>query len=66
MVGVAAKWPEPTSNNRYEEAVPVFQSSSSLHFLLFRLEDLFFKEEEHSNSFKLLTPEERYQFLIDQ
>jgi CRP-like cAMP-binding protein len=48
------------------EAVPVFQSSSSLHFLLFRLfQDLFFKEEEHSNSFKLLSPEERYKFLID-
>jgi hypothetical protein len=66
MAGVVAKWPEPTSNNRYEEAVPVFQSSSSMHFLLFRLfQDLFFKEEEHSNSFKLLSPEERYQFVID-
>jgi CRP-like cAMP-binding protein len=48
------------------EAVPVFQGSSSLHFLLFRIfQDLFFKEEEHSNSFKLLSPEERYQFVID-
>jgi CRP-like cAMP-binding protein len=48
------------------EAVPVFESSSSLHFLLFRLfQNLFFKEEEHSDSFKLLSPEERYQFVID-
>ena len=48
------------------EAVPIFQASSSLHFLLFRIfQDLFFKEEEHSNSFKLLSPEERYQFLMD-
>jgi CRP-like cAMP-binding protein len=48
------------------EAVPVFQGSNSLYFLLFRLfQDLYFKEEEHSNNFKLLSPEERYQFLLE-
>jgi len=49
------------------EALPIFQDTQALHILLFRLfQDLFFKEEEHANSFKLLSPEERYQFLLEQ
>src|SRR4051794_31668782 len=48
------------------EAVPVFASSASLQFLLFRLfQTLYIKEEAHANSFKLLSPEERYQFLLE-
>ena len=48
------------------EATPLFENTLSLHTILFRFfQDLYFKEEEHSNSFKLLTPEERYQYLVD-
>jgi hypothetical protein len=48
------------------DAVPVRASDPDLHMLLFRFfQDLFFKEEEHSNSFKLLSPEERYRFLLE-
>ena len=48
------------------ETFPIFESSTALHFLLFRLfQDMYFKEEEHSNSFKLMSPEERYQFLLE-
>lgn len=48
------------------EAVPVFQNTIALHILLFRFfQELYFKEEEHSNSFKLLSPEERYHFLLE-
>jgi len=47
------------------ETVPVLQDDPDLHMLLFRLfQDLFLKEEEHSNSFKLLSPEEHYQYLL--
>lgn len=48
------------------EIVPVFAQEVSLHLLLFRFfQDLFFREEKHSNSFKLLTPEERYNYLVE-
>jgi len=48
------------------DAVPIFQSDASLLMLVFRFfQDLYFKEEEHSNSFKLLSPEERYQYLLE-
>lgn len=48
------------------EATPVFENTPSLHTTLFRFfQELYFKEEEHSNSFKLLSPEERYQYLVD-
>ncbi|HEX5152081.1 MAG TPA: Crp/Fnr family transcriptional regulator [Parafilimonas sp.] len=49
------------------EALPVFQQGgASLQTLLFRFfQDLFLKEEEHSNNFKLLSPEERYNFLLE-
>ena len=49
-----------------KDAVPVFQSGISFHMLLFRFfQDQYFKEQEHSNSFKLLSPEERYHFLLE-
>ena len=45
---------------------PIFQSTMTLHLTLFRFfQDLYFKEEEHANSFKLLSPEERYQYLLE-
>jgi CRP-like cAMP-binding protein len=48
------------------EAVDAFGSSTTLQFLLFRLfQTLYFEEETHSNTFKLLSPEERYQFLLE-
>ena len=49
------------------EAAPVFQQgAASLQTLLFRFfQELFLKEEEHSNNFKLLSPEERYNFLLE-
>jgi len=49
------------------EAAPVFQQGdASLQTLLFRFfQELFLKEEEHSNNFKLLSPEERYNFLLE-
>lgn len=48
------------------EIVPIFEHETSLHMLLFRFfQDLYLREEEHSNSFKLLTPEERYNYLVE-
>jgi CRP-like cAMP-binding protein len=48
------------------EALPVFINHTSLHIYLFRFfQYLYLKEEEHSNSFKLLTPEERYHFIVE-
>ena len=48
------------------EALPVYEHGESLHLLLFRLfQELYFKEEEQSNNFKLLSPEERYHFLLE-
>ena len=48
------------------EANPVFDSSKSFHTFLFRFfQERFFEEEEHSNTFKLLSPEERYKYLIE-
>jgi len=48
------------------ESNPIFQNTMALHMTLFRFfQDLYFKEEEHSNSFKLLSPEERYQYLLE-
>jgi CRP-like cAMP-binding protein len=47
------------------EAMPVFEGAS-LQMLLFRFfQELFLNEEEQSNSFKLLSPEERYHFLLE-
>lgn len=48
------------------EALPVFQSDVNFYIFLFRFfQGLYLKEAEHSNSFKLLTPEERYRYLIE-
>lgn len=48
------------------DANPVFESSTSFQAFLFRFfQEEFLEEEEHSNTFKLLSPEERYQFLLD-
>ena len=48
------------------DTVPVFQGGSSWHLVLFRFfQRLYLEEEEHSNNFKLLTPEERYHFLLE-
>lgn len=47
-----------------KETEPVFLAELSLHTLLFRFfQNLYLKEEEHSDTFKLLTPEERYQYI---
>jgi CRP-like cAMP-binding protein len=48
------------------EATPVFDKGASLQTLLFRFfQQLYFNEEQHSNSFKLMSPEERYNFLLE-
>lgn len=48
------------------EANPVFDSSKSFHTFLFRFfQEQFFEEEDHSNTFKLLSPEERYKYLLE-
>jgi len=48
------------------DALPIWSGDRDLHMLLFRyFQDLFLKEQEHSNSFKLLSPEERYRFLLE-
>ena len=48
------------------EANPVFMNDTSLQFLVLRFfQDLFYKAEEHSNTFKLLSPEDRYHYLLE-
>jgi len=48
------------------EALPVFEKTPSLHMFLFRFfQKLYIKEEEHSNSFKMLEPEDRYKYLLE-
>ena len=48
------------------EALPVFQTSISFYNFLFRfLQRLYLEENEHSNSFKLMSPDDRYRFLIE-
>jgi CRP-like cAMP-binding protein len=48
------------------ESAPIFENTISLHMTLFRFfQDLYFREEDHSNSFKLLSPEERYKYLVE-
>jgi CRP-like cAMP-binding protein len=47
------------------EALPVLQSGSAFSLFLFRFfQAQYFKETEHSNAFKLLTPDQRYNFLL--
>ena len=49
-----------------KEAVPVLQSEPAFSVFLFRFfQDLFFNESQHSNTFKLMTPEQRYNFLLE-
>src|SRR4030095_8601751 len=48
------------------EAIPVLQAGTSFNMFLFRFfQQLFLQEEVHSNSFKLMSPEERYSFLVE-
>ncbi len=48
-----------------KETEPVLLTEVSLHALLFRFfQDLYLKEEEHSDNFKLFTPEERYKYML--
>ena len=49
-----------------KEALPVLQGGTTFQMFLFRFfQCLFLDEEKHSNSFKLMTPEERYHFLLE-
>ncbi len=49
------------------ESAPLLDESDSLHKVLFRFfQQLYFKEEEHSNTFILLSPEERYLYLLEK
>jgi CRP-like cAMP-binding protein len=48
------------------DVVPLFLDGSSWHMVMFRFfQRLYLEEEAHSNSFKLLSPEERYHFLLE-
>ena len=48
------------------EALPVFTQEPAFHMLLFRFfQQLFLREEEHSNTFKLLSPKERYCYVLE-
>src|SRR5204863_2572982 len=48
------------------EAVPVLLGGSSFRTFLFRFfQQLFLTEEAHSNSFKLMSPDQRYNFLLE-
>jgi CRP-like cAMP-binding protein len=48
------------------EVVPVLESDSTFYLFVFRFfQDLYFREEEHANTFKLLPPEERYRHLLE-
>jgi len=47
------------------EVNPILDSSKSFHTFAFRFfQERFFAEEQHSNTFKLLSPEERYKYLL--
>jgi len=46
--------------------IQLFNKSIPLTSVAFRLfQNMFFKEEAHSTTFKALSPEERYQFILD-
>ena len=48
------------------EAIPVLEAGSSFNMFLFRFfQQLFLQEEQHSNTFKLMSPEERYNYLVE-
>jgi CRP-like cAMP-binding protein len=46
------------------EAVPVMENFNTFLFRFFQ--EQYFNESEHSNTFKLLSPEERYTYLLTQ
>jgi len=49
-----------------KEALPVLASGNSFSFFLFRFfQDLYLNENEQSNTFKLLSPQQRYEFLLE-
>jgi CRP-like cAMP-binding protein len=49
------------------EALPVFEESAELHFFLFRFfQKLFFNEETEANNLKILSPEERYSYIVER
>lgn len=49
-----------------QEAIPILESEQGFFVFLFRFfQELYFEEEEHSNSFKLLSPQQRYLYLIE-
>jgi len=49
------------------EVNPLFESNASFYSFVFRFFQIqYFKETEHSNNFKLMSPEERYQLLLEQ
>jgi len=48
------------------EVMPVLQSDISFYSFVFRFfQTKYFEEAEHSNTFKLMSPEGRYQFLLE-
>jgi CRP-like cAMP-binding protein len=48
------------------EAVPIFEESEGLHFFLFRFfQQLFLDEEVEANNLKLMTPEDRYSYIME-
>lgn len=48
------------------EAAPVFIGETALQTFLFRFfQDLYLKEEEHSNMYKMLAPEDRYKYMAE-
>ncbi len=50
-----------------KDAGNFFIKDPSMHLLLFRFfQQLYFREEKHLNSFKVLSAEERYQYLINK
>jgi CRP-like cAMP-binding protein len=49
------------------EVVPVIETDPSLNTFVFRFfQELYYREVEHSNSFKLLGPEERYLEMLEK
>lgn len=47
------------------KVIPVLESDISLYSFVFRFfQSLYFRETEHSDSFKLMSPQERYEFLV--
>jgi CRP-like cAMP-binding protein len=48
------------------EVIPVMQNHISFYSFAFRFFQIqYFREAEHANTFKLMSPEERYQFILE-